>query len=265
MVSSSCAVATKALFLPRRAASLPYLSLINVFLVRLAAQAHSVIVALFPWFTCELFCPHSRCFLGSLLRSISASCSAISSSRPAMLRRIAFSMSLWRSVKHPSTASRICSLLLCNLQQVTLRPVRDKTAFEKSGPQQLAYPFRVRLVRLLSRHILDVLNINHQQGEAARLKNVDHRLPIHIRALHRHVGHTLLQQPSFQFCQRSCRRFELTRLTRDSCYLDCGHDYLLVCVQSATPVYDLTEFVAKSYRNNYSFSLASASNHWDFI
>lgn len=67
MVSSSCAVATKALFLPRRAASLPYLSLINVSLVRLAAQAHSVIialVALFPWFTCELFLPALSLFPG---------------------------------------------------------------------------------------------------------------------------------------------------------------------------------------------------------
>lgn len=95
---------------------------------------------------------------------------------------------------------------------------------------------------LMPRHILDVLSINHQQGEAAGLKNVDHELPIHSRAFHRHVDHTQLQQPSFQFCLRSCRRFELPRLTRNPCSLDCGHDYLLVCVQSATPVYDLTEF-----------------------
>lgn len=81
---------------------------------------------------------------------------------------------------------------------------------------------------------------------------------------------------SFQFCQRSCRRFELTGLTRYSGPLDCGYDYLLVYIQSATPVNDLGKFNflihcarilvrGQSYGNNFSFSLASASGHEDFI
>ena len=90
------------------------------------------------------------------------------------------------------------------------------------------------------------------------------------------MGYTQFQQPFFQFCQRYCRRFELTRLTRYSGPLDCGYDYLLVYIQSATPVNDLGKFNrlihcarilvrGQSYGNNFSFSLASASGHEDFI
>lgn len=54
----SCPNATKALFLPLRAASLLYLDAKKVPLVQLAAQAHSVITAfvvLLPWLVRELF------------------------------------------------------------------------------------------------------------------------------------------------------------------------------------------------------------------
>lgn len=191
--------------MPRRAASLPYLSLMNVSLVRLAAQAHSVMIAL-----------------------------------------------------------------------VALCPIRNEASVEQSGMQQLAYPCRVLLVSLVTRHILDVLGIHNQQSKAGWLKDVDSRLPIYSRAFHCHMSYTQFQQPFFQFCQRSCRRFKLTRLTRYAGPLDCGCDYLLVYIQSATPVNDLGKFnclihcasilvSSQSYGYYFSFSLASSSGHENFI
>ena len=94
--------------------------------------------------------------------------------------------------------------------QVTELPNLDRgheAAPQQSVLQQLRDPDAIQDVRLPSRDLFDVSGVD-QQARAGVLEDVEHGLPVHPRALHRHVGDPVRPQPVAQPQQLRGRRAE---------------------------------------------------------
>src|SRR6266511_1066685 len=106
-------------------------------------------------------------------------------------------------------------LLAGQIPKLALLTVRDKTRPEQPTLHQLRYPLRVLHVGLSPRHLLDVLRIDHPRFEMS-FEQIEHRLPVHPRRLHRHMRHPRLGQPLAQLYQirRHCAELPQRALHR---------------------------------------------------
>src|SRR6266545_2936492 len=130
-------------------------------------------------------------------------------------------------------------LLARQIPKLALLALRDKTRPEQPTLQQLRYPLRVLHVGLSPRHLLDVLGVDHPHLEMA-FEEVEHRLPVYSRRLHRHMRHFQLSQPLAQLQKIRRHRAELAQRALHRAILriedaHARHHQLLVHVQSACP------------------------------
>ena len=79
------------------------------------------------------------------------------------------------------------------IAQLTLLLRWNVTRFEKTGKQELAYPLAVHLVRLVTRHILDVTGINNPDILNGSFKYLVHWFPVNTGTLHCHMGNAVGQ------------------------------------------------------------------------
>src|SRR5258708_5907910 len=103
--------------------------------------------------------------------------------------------------------------------------------------EQVRDPFRILHIGLTPWNLLDMLRIRHHNLQASFQNRVD-RLPIHPRALHRHMGAAFREQPFAQTHQLSCRRAERSHLLLDfpvpANHQQASHYRGLMYVQSTT-------------------------------
>ena len=78
--------------------------------------------------------------------------------------------------------------------QGALRRIWHETGPQQPMRQQLGNPLGIANVGLASRHLLDMLRVDHQHGETALQQVVD-RFPELTGALHGHVGNAEREQP----------------------------------------------------------------------
>ena len=77
--------------------------------------------------------------------------------------------------------------------------------------EQVRDPFCILHIGLTPGHLFDVLRVRHHNLQGSFEDGVD-RLPIHPRALQRHMGAAFREQPFAQTDQLSCRRAERSHL-----------------------------------------------------
>ena len=100
---------------------------------------------------------------------------------------------------HPLHAARALARQVAQLPVQGPQP-RDRFARPERPAQQPAtvqqlQPLAVDHVRLAPRHVAQLPRVRQQHLQAARLEQLVHRDPVHVRALHRHRLDALLLQP----------------------------------------------------------------------
>src|SRR5206468_310475 len=84
--------------------------------------------------------------------------------------------------------------------EFTLRTVRHKAAWQQAVSQEVSDPLAIPHVGLAPRYSFDVLGVDQQQLKAPFQQVVD-RLPVYPCRLHRHMGHSIREEPVRQFEQ----------------------------------------------------------------
>jgi hypothetical protein len=127
------------------------------------------------------------------------------------------------------------------LPQRTLRLGWNEAGFQQTMQHQFSQPLAILHIRLAARHMLHMLGV-HQPDLKAVFQNVEHRLPIVARALHRHMRRLPLTQPVMRLQQIRGRGSKGLRLPLDSVFSRYphprGYHRLLVHVQSRHPLVD---------------------------
>ena len=129
------------------------------------------------------------------------------------------------------------------LTQFPLLAVRDETALQQAMLHEGGQPLGILQVRLAPWHALDRLGVDQENLETPFQDVVD-RLPVHARALHRHVRHAALGQPISHRLQVSRHGGVLAQFLGDVALLvdrqTADADELLVDVESsAIRIHDL--------------------------
>jgi hypothetical protein len=125
------------------------------------------------------------------------------------------------------------SAIAGEIAQVPLLDLRDEALLQEAEPHELRNPLGVGDVRLVPRHLLEVLGIDHPHLHKG-LQDVVDRFPIDPRAFHRHVGDAEADQPLSQLLQARRRRPEGSDQTPDAA-LRVGDQY----TSGNTPLVDV--------------------------